>query len=82
MKRKFEETVTVGGIEWLITGEYVAPQRPTFSDPGQDLVIEDYAIYLDDAGPAGDIDFTDVLDDGVHFRIVEAAERELAMQVA
>jgi hypothetical protein len=82
MKRTFSETVRVEGIEWVVRGDFVLPQCSSFYDPGQELVIEEYSIYLNDAGPAGDIDFTDVLDDGVHMEIVAAAERELSMQVA
>jgi hypothetical protein len=82
MKRTFSETVRVEGIEWVVRGDFVPPQRSSFYDPGQDLVIEDYAIYLDAPGWAGEVDMTDVLDDEVHREIVAAAERELSMQVA
>jgi len=77
MKRKFQETVEVDGIEWRVEGCYTAAYPATFYDPGEDLGVEDYAIFLDTVGPAADIDMADVLGDDVHYRIIAQVERSL-----
>lgn len=82
MKRTFEEAVTVDGIEWRVEGRALLPHRSSFYDPGQDLVVEDYTIYLDAPGWPGEVDMTDVLDDEVHRRIIERTEQALAAGLA
>lgn len=78
MKNTFEEIVTVGGIEWLIKGDFLFPAPSTFYDPGQDLLIEDYEIFINTAGEAGEIDMGEVLDNKIHEEILKKVERRLA----